>query len=333
LADSLQRSANYERLRALQSQGLLDTSAVSRGVRLAAATPDSATWRRVIDVYLLGIGVALLLAGIVFFFAFNWADLHRFAKLGLVGACIIASAGYAAAVGLERLSGKSALAAATVLVGPLWAVFGQTYQTGADPWNLFAAWAALTLPWVVGARFALLWLVWIAIADTALVLFWEQALHQVKLDPWLALWVIHGGAWLASSWGRDRQIPWLDVPWARRLVACAALVCLVVPSAKLIFTGPDNWDIIAPMIFVSTCGWLYHRHAAPTRDLPILTAAAAGVIVLTSCALGRLIVDWGEIVVFFILTLAISGQVAGFAKWLRTLHREDLQPPATGEIS
>ena len=145
MGDSLQRSANYERLRALQSQGLLDTSAVSRGVQLA-------------------------------------------------------SAGYGSAVGLSRVAGKAALVAATVLVGPLWAVFGQAYQTGADPWNLFALWAALTVPWVVGARFALLWLIWIAIADTALVLFWDQTVpRSMEFGPWLALWVIHGGAWFASA--------------------------------------------------------------------------------------------------------------------------------------
>ena len=31
-------------------------------------------------------------------------------------------------------------------MGALFAYFGQTYQTGADPWQLFALWAALSLP-------------------------------------------------------------------------------------------------------------------------------------------------------------------------------------------
>ena len=31
-------------------------------------------------------------------------------------------------------------------IGGLFAYFGQTHQTGADPWQLFALWAALVLP-------------------------------------------------------------------------------------------------------------------------------------------------------------------------------------------
>ena len=279
MGDSLQRSANYERLRALQSQGLLDTSAVSRGVQLA-------------------------------------------------------SAGYGSAVGLSRVAGKAALVAATVLVGPLWAVFGQAYQTGADPWNLFALWAALTVPWVVGARFALLWLIWIAIADTALVLFWDQTVpRSMEFRPWLALWVIHGGAWFASAWGRDRQIQWLDVPWARRLTANAALVCLVVPSAGLILERPTDSRIAALLLFLGTCGWLIRHHQASNRDLPILTAASAAAALLTTSALFQWIESADSIVIFLVLTLAIGGQVAGLARWLRSLHRAGQQSPTAQEAA
>ncbi len=67
-----------------------------------------------------------------------------------------------------------ALFAAAVLVGPLLGVYGQTYQTGADPWGLFAFWALLILPWVVVAHFTALWILTIALLDTALVLYWIQ---------------------------------------------------------------------------------------------------------------------------------------------------------------
>ena len=142
MAASGETSVSYDRLRALRDQGLLDDRAVARGVALATTSPDAASWCRAIDLYLLVLGSALCLAGVVFFFAFNWAGMHHFAKLGLVAAGVAGSASYAATRGLSRRSGQAALIAATVLVGPFWAVFGQAYQTGADPWNLFALWAA-----------------------------------------------------------------------------------------------------------------------------------------------------------------------------------------------
>ncbi len=39
----------------------------------------------------------------------------------------------------------------------LLAVYGQTYQTGADPYELFFGWAILIIGWVAISRFAPLW--------------------------------------------------------------------------------------------------------------------------------------------------------------------------------
>ena len=47
---------------------------------------------------------------------------------------------------------------AAVAVGALLAVFGQTYQTGADPFELFLTWALLIVPWTLAARFEPLYL-------------------------------------------------------------------------------------------------------------------------------------------------------------------------------
>ena len=61
-----------------------------------------------------------------------------------------------------------------MLVGGLLALIGQTYQTGADPWQLFALWALLALPWCLGARSDMLWAPWALVAMTACVL-WADA--------------------------------------------------------------------------------------------------------------------------------------------------------------
>jgi len=63
------------------------------------------------------------------------------------------------------------------------------YQTGADPWGLFAFWALFIAPWAVAACFTPLWLVEIALIDVALVLFWQQAIEPGR-NGWMSLFCV-----------------------------------------------------------------------------------------------------------------------------------------------
>ena len=168
--DLLDLPATPGRMRVAAEAAGAPPDAVRQALTLAAASPSSRDWLQFLTSALLLLGAGLLLSGIVCFFAFNWADLGRFAKFGVLQAAVAICAG----LGwwkLPNLSGRVALFAAAVLVGPLLGVYGQTYQTGADPWGLFWFWALLILPWVVVAHFTALWILTIALFDTALVLY------------------------------------------------------------------------------------------------------------------------------------------------------------------
>jgi uncharacterized membrane protein len=117
----------------------------------------------------LGIVAALLLgAGLIFWIAANWQDQSRQFKFYLIQAVLLAS--MAGALAWPR--GRNALLLlATLALGGLLAFIGQTYQTGADPWQLFAAWAALALLWVVVARSDGLWAMWVLIVGTGIALW------------------------------------------------------------------------------------------------------------------------------------------------------------------
>ncbi len=99
---------------------------------------------------LVGFGVSLWVAA-------NWDHLDKFGRFGLVGA-VLALAGLAAIVA-SRLRGPASLIG-LMATGALLALFGQTYQSGADPWQLFALWAALTAPWALAARHDAVWSAW-----------------------------------------------------------------------------------------------------------------------------------------------------------------------------
>lgn len=103
---------------------------------------------------------AAALAGLalIFWVAANWDALGRIGSFALLQAVVVA-----ATIGAIRFArARIALSLVALLgTGGLFAYFGQTYQTGADPWQLFALWSVLCLPLCLGVRHDALWVPWI----------------------------------------------------------------------------------------------------------------------------------------------------------------------------
>lgn len=155
----------------LRDRGILNEEAFLAARRIVR---PPAAWYLWVQNFLLLIGSALVLSGVLFFFAYNWSGMGKFSQfgviqLGIVGCVIIASIRKR-----EQVSSKVALLSASVLVGVLLAVYGQVYQTGADAFGLFLGWAALMFGWVLIAQFAGLWMLWLAIVNIGLALYRQQ---------------------------------------------------------------------------------------------------------------------------------------------------------------
>lgn len=302
---------------------------MARALALSGASPSPPAWTRFLSRALLLIGAGFLLAGITCFFAFNWQSLGKFAKFGLLEGAIVACA----IVGWWRphqLVGRVALAGAAVLVGPLLAVFGQTYQTGADPWGLFAAWVVLIAPWVIAAQFTPLWLIAIALCDLALTLFWVQV-PDITIENWMLLFpllaAIHAIAVVAWEWQRRRPTPWLTDAWAPRLLVTAAFALLLVPALVLVlglfFEGTDR--LIGFAVFWIAVGAVFAWYLRGRPDLFMLTAAAGSVLTVITFALYRLLLDeWklGELGRLMMAAFVIV-EVTLVVAWLRWMARSE----------
>ena len=331
--DPLALAATPARVHAMADAAVLPPAARTRALRLAAATPDGAEWRRFLSAALALLGAGLLLAGVVCFFAYNWSRFGRFGKLGLLGAAIAV----AALVGwrlLPRLSGQLALTAAAVLVGPLLGVIGQTYQTGADPWGLFATWVVLIAPWMVAARFAPLWLIGIAVLDLALGLWWTQAVSSSRGDGEIAAWVIvglvHAAAVAAWEWQRRRATPWLTEAWAPRVVAATGFAALFAAAAAFVL-DPDgvrstlNVPGLAGLVLLAfAIAAAFHWYRRERDDRFVLTAAAASGMALVAVAAGRVLVQDLDLDEFGLLLVAllVVGEITLGLRWLRGARRQ-----------
>jgi len=93
-------------------------------------------WKKFLRILLIVFAIGFTTAGIIFFFAFNWNGLHRFAKLGLVE--FVLTAVLLLAIWIKNSLVKNILLlAASLIVGALFAVFGQAYPTSATAFDFF----------------------------------------------------------------------------------------------------------------------------------------------------------------------------------------------------
>jgi uncharacterized membrane protein len=194
------RRMNRHELDALLAPHTLPASEISRALKLSGNRPLRSDWRA-FGVQGLGLaGMAALAAALIFFIAANWQAMGVMGRFALVQVVVLLSVGVAwwsvpardgmGASGL--LTGSLILA--TLASGTVLALFGQTYQTGADVYELFFAWALLTLPFALAGISGALWAVWICILNVALALF--SGWH----GPGDFVWAIF------DHWGIDKPV-------------------------------------------------------------------------------------------------------------------------------
>lgn len=308
-------------------QGRIAPENLRAALEATAALPTQRDWRRFVDTLLLWMGTALVAAGILFFFAYNWQDLGRFAKLGLLQTLILATLAAVWRLGVDATGGKAALLAASVLLGGLLALIGQTYQTGADTFELFAAWAAMILPWTLVARFVPLWLLWLLLVNLAAGLYFgiRPGTLGLLLGPERLLWILFGlngfalAAWeCLAAW----RIEWLRGRWAPRLIAMAAggpATALAVMQA-VAWRGADAAALAAWLAWMGATWWIY-RHRV--KDVFMLAGGVLSAIVVTATFLGRHTPD--KPAALLMIGLIVIGLSAAGGWWLRTVAAEEDQ--------
>ncbi len=291
-SDVANRPIGLAEIERLREAGLLPGT---RYLAAARAARDRAYWSVWGRRALLALGLGQFLSGVVFFFAYNWADLSENAKFGIVEGAIALTIIGALLVGPDRLVARMLLIAASVLVGVLLAVIGQTFQTGADAYELFLAWAVLILPWVIASRSAALWLVWFVILQLAVSLFADQVLMttgfmsvgQISSLSGLVAGMALAARELAVRSGCD----WLAARWTRLVLVGIALVTLFSPAAGFAVDYYESQDdAISAIVFLAALAALFVLYRRALPDYAVLVAGI-GFADLFFIALGLRIIN------------------------------------------
>lgn len=291
--------------------------AARRAAALAAGTPTADAWTRLLGLASGGVGAGLLASATVTFFAANWERMGRFARLGSLEVALIVAA-IVAARWFGRLAGRLALDLGYVALGALLAVFGQTYQTGADPWQLFLSWAALGAPWVLIARAEELWLLETLVLGAGLARLLDQRFHADAGTVALAVWALCALAVALWEMQARRARPWLRARWLPRVWASLAggALCVAFIVALSDHEGGLLPASVAVVASLAATAWAYQRRSI---ELYMQTVALGTAIVVVTSALSRVFVTGAgdPLGSLLLLTIAVVGQTAGAASWLR----------------
>lgn len=214
----------------------LPADASARLWRLSGLHDPSPALGKTLERGLAVVATLLLGAGIVFWVAANWQDQTRQFKFLLLQGLLAGS--FVAALVLPRA--RTALLLLVMLaLGGLLAFVGQTYQTGADPWQLFAAWAALSLLCVVAGRSDVLWSFWVVIAGAGIALWSGDRLFNPIGDAFSHLW-------------RRRYLQYLTPMLWALLALAMLLVNWRLPGAD----GKKSPSALVTAVFLALCAWV-----------------------------------------------------------------------------
>lgn len=282
-------------------------------------------------------GVAVLAAalggfGVILWIAANWDTLGRFGRFALLQALFtLMCAGALLKPAARPPLGLLALLA----IGALFAYFGQTYQTGADPWQLFAVWALLALPLTLSVRSDVLWTPWALIVVTGISL-WVHAhtAHRWRVEPqdlgvYAAGWSAVLGLTLALSPLLRR---WSGAgAWALRTTVTLATIMITSTAVGGLFR-----DSVTPLYWLGLLLLALAGMALASRQLFEifgLSAVSMGLNTLLILGLGRALFhnshgdNWFG--AMLLLGLVAAGLLAGTVSLLLRLSRRYAEQPET----
>jgi uncharacterized membrane protein len=243
---------------------------------------DKEAWQKFLRLLFISLGIGFTVSGIIFFFAYNWADLHKFAKIGLAEGLVIAAASLVLLPKININIRNIILTGASVLVGVMFAVYGQIYQTGANAYDFFLAWTLFITLWVIVSNFASLWLLYLVLINTTFILYSQQVANNwSEIFVFTSLLIINTIALIAAIILKySRKIP----HWFLNTVA---LACASYATIGMIFGIFDEYEtsFLILILITATVFVLGILHGLKTKGIFYLSVIPFSLIVIVSALL------------------------------------------------
>ncbi|AEX54219.1 DUF2157 domain-containing protein [Rahnella aquatilis] len=338
----------------LVKSGSLTPAGCQRIYDFCGVRPGYPEWRKFLVPLLSLLGLLSLVAGAVFFVAWNWADMPKMAKFALAELLILA---LAVLVWWRWYDGfaRSALLATGLSFGALFALYGQIYQTGADSWELFRAWLFIFLPLALIARQNSLWFCTWLLANLTFQLYYatisvslaDSGLFDSLDDfPTTALYgylivqvlCLVTREVLALRAIKTNPPSWLASRWFSRVMVgflLLMLTCFVAGNISGWGYGTHHPFVTALWLTVLLVGYFFYRYRHP--DLCMLTlgtasAAAAGCVLIMQMFDSAYDIG-GLFMLGCLMALWLAGCGAVMLHWRRKLYERQPVEVSSSEVA
>jgi uncharacterized membrane protein len=293
-------------------------------LRAAGAEPDGARWLRFVEWLTIGAGSVLVAVALVFFIAANWHAMPNVARFALVEGAIVLAVAICLWRGPDSTAGQAALCAAAIATGGLLALVGQTYQTGADTWELFAAWTLAILPWTLLGRQAPLWLLMLAVVNLASQAWFARWGMASAAGGQGALWtlvLVNAGALALWELGRRLDLREFRADWGLRIVAAASGFAATIAGIDAIVDS----RAAAPALGVAWLLWLagvWYGFRMRRVDVFVLAVGLGSAVVVAALFLGKHLFSVAGFLSPLLVGAVIVGIAAGGIVMLKNIARE-----------
>ncbi|MGV8828963.1 MAG: DUF2157 domain-containing protein [Breznakibacter sp.] len=276
---------------------------------------DKDAWRKFFQLFVLTLGVGFAVSGIVFFFAYNWADLHKFVKMGLTEGLVIATTLMVLLPKLNDNTRNIILTGASVLVGVLFAVFGQIYQTGANAYDFFLAWTIFVTLWVLISNFAPLWMLYLVLTNTTFLLYSQQvAADWSYVFICASLFIINVAVLICAIYFGKKKIP----SWFINTLALSSAGYATIGIVIGIFDKPQTlFFLLIPATAMAFALGIWH--GLKVKSGFYLSIIPLSLIIIVSALLIK--ISDGEMM-FLLVSLFIVGSVTFTIKNLIDIQKK-----------
>ncbi|WP_166836850.1 DUF2157 domain-containing protein [Rheinheimera pleomorphica] len=302
-------------------QQQLNRQQLQQATQRLALQPASADWLRQANRLLLFSATVLLGCALIFFFAYNWPLMPYLGKLALAGAAVLLSGIVAVLSSHNGLARRAALFVCSIVSGALLALIGQTYQTGADIWQLFTAWAALITPLVLLSKSRGSYLLWFVLLELALWRYLDSQSGFWLFDSarQLQLFTLANAVLLLFC---EFALPRLGVVKHKPLLWLATLALLLpltIGGIIGVWESRYQLNLLCYLLLATALTWWFWRLQ---RDVLIVALLLFSGIAVSTAVLAQVLDSADSFFLVNLLAMYVIGSSAGAAIWLKKLLQE-----------
>ncbi|WP_044210599.1 DUF2157 domain-containing protein [Flammeovirga sp. OC4] len=277
-------------------------------------------WNTTLTTLLLVFGVGFIAVGIMFFFAYNWGDLSKTWKLAIVETVVVLALGAFLFFRNKTVYANILATCISFLIGVMFAVFGQVYQTGANAYDFFFGWTMAIALIVFLSDFAVLWLLYLLLISTTWHFYFTQVLGNYHdLYELLLLFILYTLSFIVSHFlsSQNKVIPnW----WRHSVILIIVGLGTLISSYIITYSHREYFISIVSLLSVTIVYIAGLIYALKQRYIVLFTS------ILFSCILlftNLLIVQVNDLIGSFLIGgVFMVIAVTGLVKQVVTLNKK-----------